>query len=371
MWVVGGAVRDLLLDRAPRELDLVVEGDAVAGRPAGGGAARRRGRSSTTASGPRRCARADVAFDLAGARRETYARPGALPDVELGASLEEDLARRDFTVNTLALRLADGALTGWPGAERGPRRGRCCACSTTARSATTRRGCCGWRATRHGSASQPEPRTGALAAAAVTGGALGDGDRRAARRGAAAAGPRAAAGGAARARALGARRGAAAGLRASTRRSLERALALCPHDVRADLIALASAVRGADRTRSRRGLRALALPGGRGRGARRRRRRSTRRRRARRRRPSEADAVLAPHCRSRPPWSPPRPGRPARATGSSAAATPGWRSAATTCSPPGCPARRSAARCRAARAALLDGAAPDRDAQLAAALAAT
>ena len=44
------------------------------------------------------------------------------------------------------------------------------------------------------------------------------------------------------------------------------------------------------------------------------------------------------------------------------------RSAATTCSPPACPARRSAAALRAARAALLDGAAPDRDAQLAAAL---
>jgi len=60
---------------------------------------------------------AGVAFDLAGARRETYARPGALPDVELGVGLEEDLARRDFTVNTLALRLLDGAVRGRPGAE--------------------------------------------------------------------------------------------------------------------------------------------------------------------------------------------------------------------------------------------------------------
>ena len=58
-----------------------------------------------------------AAFDLASARRETYPRPGALPEVELGASLHDDLARRDFTVNTLALRLADGTLTGWPGAQ--------------------------------------------------------------------------------------------------------------------------------------------------------------------------------------------------------------------------------------------------------------
>jgi tRNA nucleotidyltransferase (CCA-adding enzyme) len=57
-----------------------------------------------------------VVFDLAGARRERYERPGALPVVELGASLGEDLARRDFTVNAIALHLADGELTAWPGA---------------------------------------------------------------------------------------------------------------------------------------------------------------------------------------------------------------------------------------------------------------
>ena len=58
----------------------------------------------------------DFAFDLAGARRETYERPGALPTVELGATIEEDLARRDFTVNAMAVSLADGRLTTWPGA---------------------------------------------------------------------------------------------------------------------------------------------------------------------------------------------------------------------------------------------------------------
>ena len=49
-------------------------------------------------------------FDLARARRERYAHPGALPDVE-PASIDEDLRRRDFTVNALALALG------------GPRRG--------------------------------------------------------------------------------------------------------------------------------------------------------------------------------------------------------------------------------------------------------
>jgi tRNA nucleotidyltransferase (CCA-adding enzyme) len=115
-WVVGGAVRDLLLGLAPGDFDVVVEGDAVAvARRAAaslGGevVVHERFGTATVRAG-------DLAFDVAGARRETYARPGALPDVELGATLEDDLARRDFTVNTLALRLRDGELAGWPGAE--------------------------------------------------------------------------------------------------------------------------------------------------------------------------------------------------------------------------------------------------------------
>src|SRR3954470_4663156 len=112
---VGGAVRDALLDRVPRELDLVVEGDAeaVARRAAArvGGTVVVHGRfgTATVTSG-------GYPFDLAGARRERYARPGALPDVTLGATLAEDLERRDFTVNAIAARLGDGALTALPGA---------------------------------------------------------------------------------------------------------------------------------------------------------------------------------------------------------------------------------------------------------------
>ena len=117
VWAVGGAVRDALLGRPPRELDLVVEGDAVAvaRRVAGrlGGELTEHPRFGTaTVRAP-----GGVLLDLAAARRETYARPGALPDVTLGATLDEDLARRDFSVNALALRPADGALRGVPGAE--------------------------------------------------------------------------------------------------------------------------------------------------------------------------------------------------------------------------------------------------------------
>jgi tRNA nucleotidyltransferase (CCA-adding enzyme) len=113
--VVGGAVRDVLLDRLPHELDLVVEGDAVA--VARRAAARIGGRLTVHERfGTATVERDGFAFDLAGARRERYARPGALPDVELGATLQEDLARRDFTVNAMAMRLTDGAVTAWEGA---------------------------------------------------------------------------------------------------------------------------------------------------------------------------------------------------------------------------------------------------------------
>jgi tRNA nucleotidyltransferase (CCA-adding enzyme) len=107
VWVVGGAVRDALLGREPRELDLVVEGDAVAlARRLGGVRAVHERFGTAVLEGA----------DLAAARRETYAAPGALPDVELGATVPEDLARRDFTVNALAVRLADGEGAAWAGA---------------------------------------------------------------------------------------------------------------------------------------------------------------------------------------------------------------------------------------------------------------
>jgi tRNA nucleotidyltransferase (CCA-adding enzyme) len=115
VYVVGGAVRDVLLGRTPHELDFVVEGDAVA---VARRAAERLGGRVTVHErfGTATVEAADATFDLAGARRERYERPGALPDVELGASLAEDLARRDFTVNAIALHLADGELTFYEGA---------------------------------------------------------------------------------------------------------------------------------------------------------------------------------------------------------------------------------------------------------------
>ena len=112
VWVVGGAVRDARLGVAPRELDLLVEGDAIAlARSVGEvvAAHERFGTATVRVEG--------VQVDLASARRERYPAPGALPEVELGATVEEDLRRRDFTVNAMAVRVEDGAFAAVPGAE--------------------------------------------------------------------------------------------------------------------------------------------------------------------------------------------------------------------------------------------------------------
>jgi tRNA nucleotidyltransferase (CCA-adding enzyme) len=112
-----------------------------------------------------------IAFDVAGTRRETYARPGALPEVTLGAALADDLARRDFTVNTLALRVADGRLTGWPGAQEDlAARVLRVLHDASFRDDPTRLVRLARYAGRLGFAA--EPRTAALAAEAVGGGAL-------------------------------------------------------------------------------------------------------------------------------------------------------------------------------------------------------
>jgi tRNA nucleotidyltransferase (CCA-adding enzyme) len=103
-YLVGGAVRDLLRGAAAVDLDLAVESDApsVARALAGrlGGSVREHERFGTaTVRAP------DLTFDLATTRTETYDEPGALPRVE-AARLAEDLRRRDFTINAMAVALA-------------------------------------------------------------------------------------------------------------------------------------------------------------------------------------------------------------------------------------------------------------------------
>jgi tRNA nucleotidyltransferase (CCA-adding enzyme) len=101
VYLVGGAVRDLLLGRPRADVDLVVEGDAaaLAARLGGAGAEHERfGTVKVELDGHE--------LDIATARSETYPHPGALPVVVPAQSVEEDLDRRDFTVNAMALPLA-------------------------------------------------------------------------------------------------------------------------------------------------------------------------------------------------------------------------------------------------------------------------
>ncbi|MDX6697399.1 MAG: hypothetical protein QOE65_796 [Solirubrobacteraceae bacterium] len=114
-WLVGGAVRDFALGRPPVDLDVVVEGDGLAAArtaaQALGGTLREHDRFGTaTVVVP-----GEAVVDFATARAEEYPVPGALPEVR-PATVDEDLARRDFTVNAIAVALADGERREFPGA---------------------------------------------------------------------------------------------------------------------------------------------------------------------------------------------------------------------------------------------------------------
>ena len=103
-YLVGGAVRDLIRGADAVDLDVAVEGDARA--VARALAERLRGEAREHERFGTATVRAeDLSVDLATTRRETYPEPGALPDVE-EAGLDEDLARRDFTINAMALGLS-------------------------------------------------------------------------------------------------------------------------------------------------------------------------------------------------------------------------------------------------------------------------
>ncbi len=109
LWAVGGAPRDLAFGEPLNDLDLAIDGDvarfgrALAARLPGVevGAVSAFGTAVVilaTPGGP-------VRLDLARLRAEMYARPGALPEVRWARSIKRDLARRDFTVNAIALGL--------------------------------------------------------------------------------------------------------------------------------------------------------------------------------------------------------------------------------------------------------------------------
>jgi len=117
LYLVGGAVRDLLLERPNTDFDLVLEGDAPS-------FARRLARLMRDGSDDRRLPdrvtihprfgtakfqRGDITIDVVTARSETYARPGALPTVKPD-TIRDDLFRRDFTINAMAIELMPASI---------------------------------------------------------------------------------------------------------------------------------------------------------------------------------------------------------------------------------------------------------------------
>lgn len=103
VYLVGGAVRDLLLGEPVVDVDLAVEGDGP--RTARELAARLGGEVRPHERFGTATVRAEtLAFDVAATRAETYPEPGALPAVR-PAGLAEDLRRRDFAINAMAAAL--------------------------------------------------------------------------------------------------------------------------------------------------------------------------------------------------------------------------------------------------------------------------
>lgn len=103
VYLVGGMIRDLILCREARDPDIMVVGndenfveilvDHFDGKIV-----------STSQFNTCRVSVSEIEFDIARARKETYPSSGALPQIDT-ASAEQDLARRDFTINAMALSI--------------------------------------------------------------------------------------------------------------------------------------------------------------------------------------------------------------------------------------------------------------------------
>ncbi len=125
VYLVGGFVRDLLLDRPNLDIDIAVEGDAIAfatavaahldaatAPPTNSKLKTQNSKLLHPQFGTATVQQDDppVQLDFASTRQESYAQPAALPTVSLVADIATDLRRRDFTINALAIRLTDYTL---------------------------------------------------------------------------------------------------------------------------------------------------------------------------------------------------------------------------------------------------------------------
>jgi tRNA nucleotidyltransferase (CCA-adding enzyme) len=116
LWFVGGALRDLLLGRPLHDVDLAVEAAAASalelatrlGALPGWTLEQSHARFGTA----RLNAPGGLRVDVAATRREEYPAPASLPVVTGTTTIEEDLGRRDFTINAMARRVGKRGLTG-------------------------------------------------------------------------------------------------------------------------------------------------------------------------------------------------------------------------------------------------------------------
>ena len=104
VYLVGGFVRDLILGVNNFDLDIVVEGNGIIlaeelSRILKAGFIRHHRFGTATLS-----LKEDIKIDISTARRESYPEPGCLPSVDY-ATIKEDLSRRDFTINAMAISI--------------------------------------------------------------------------------------------------------------------------------------------------------------------------------------------------------------------------------------------------------------------------
>jgi tRNA nucleotidyltransferase (CCA-adding enzyme) len=102
-YLVGGSVRDLLRGEVNTDIDIVIEGDGIAFAQSLGRELKARVKTHSR-FGTAVLVAGQLKFDVASSRTEFYESPAALPRVE-SSSIKKDLYRRDFTINTLAIRL--------------------------------------------------------------------------------------------------------------------------------------------------------------------------------------------------------------------------------------------------------------------------